>query len=449
MSRPAGEPASLVAGSGTMGGAAAALREVRGRLGRATSFEVVAGAWRGPASEAFQVDGAALQVGLGRAADTLERAAATLSELAARLDHAQAAWDRAQRLAATVGVDLGSHADASPATVRSAWNPDGGVRSPADAVDPAAMLVGGQALSMAAAADKEAAAARRAAAARLDQAADAVAASPSRGRGGAMAPTGQHGGAGHAGGEPGDAGDRHGGRARRMVGGVLEVGAEMAAATHHLLVAAETRAEAAGRLAVAADDPAVRAAAGRVAQAAGRPMVDGRILGALPLFAPILDFAASVSHGEPLPRALAGAVGTAVGADLGSRAGLAICGGEAAATQGVGLIVCPTLTAVGGAVGAEVGKAAALHVYDELTEPDPAPPHPDPAPSQPDPAPPHPDPGPSRPERPDREQPPHAGERAEARSSAGAEARSGGGSGAVRPGSGPGGGPGPGPGSGG
>jgi hypothetical protein len=149
---------------------------------------------------------------------------------------------------------------------------------------------------------------------------------------------------------------------------VLEVGAEVAAATHHLAVGAEARVQAAGRLAATADDPAVRAAAARAAQVAGRPLIDGSALAALPLVAPVLAFGASMSSGEPLPRALAGAVGGAVGADLGSRAGLAVCGGEAAATQGAGLIVCPTLTAVGGALGAQVGKAAALHVYDEIAD---------------------------------------------------------------------------------
>jgi hypothetical protein len=150
---------------------------------------------------------------------------------------------------------------------------------------------------------------------------------------------------------------------------VLGFGAEVAAATHHLTVAAEARARAAGRLAATADDPSVRAAAARVAQEAGRPLIDGRALGALPLVAPVLTFTASVSSGEPLPRALAGAVGSAVGADLGSRAGMAACGGEAAATQGAGLIVCPTLAAIGGAVGAEAGERAALHVYDKLAGP--------------------------------------------------------------------------------
>ena len=159
-----------------------------------------------------------------------------------------------------------------------------------------------------------------------------------------------------------------GGPVERMVGRVLELGAEVARATHHLVTAAEARAQAAGRLAATADDPAARAAAGRVAVTAGRPLIDGRILGALPLAAPILDLTAAMRHGEPLPRALAGAVGSAVGADLGARAGLAACGGEAAATQGAGLIICPTLTAVGGTLGAQAGRAAALHVYDELAD---------------------------------------------------------------------------------
>jgi hypothetical protein len=377
MSRPAGEPATLAAGSRSMGGAAGALRDVRARLGRATSFEVAAGAWRGPASEAFLVDGAGLQVGLGRAADVLEQAAGALSELAARLEHAQATWDRARRLAAGVGVDLASHGGAVRPPLRSAWNPHGGVLSPADAVDPAAMLVAGQAVRMAAAAEHEAAAARR-----VDQAARPIpVASPPRARGGATGH--QEGGRGHG-------GDRHGGPVQRMVGRVLEAGAEVATATHHLAAAAEARIEAAGRLATGADDPAVRAAAGRVAQsAAARPPMDGMMIGILPLVAPVLDFTASVSHGESLPRAFAGALGGAIGADLGGRAGLAMCGGTAAATQGVGLIVCPTVTAVGGALGAQAGKAAALHVYDELTKPDTGPSRPEPAhrePASPEPA---------------------------------------------------------------
>jgi uncharacterized protein YukE len=355
MRRPAGEPGTIAADARGMGAAAGALREVRGRLRGATSSVVTAGAWRGPASEAFQLDGAALQTGLDRAAEALDQAAGALSELAARLDHAQATWDRARRLAATVGVDLERlGGDPSPAAGGS-WSPSGGVRSPADTVDPAAMLVGGQAAAIAAAAEQEAATARRVAAARLDQAAMHVR-SPSRGQG--------HRDASHDRG-----GDHHEGSGRAVVSRVLELGAEVAAATHHLAAAAAARVRAAGRLAATADDPAVRAAAARVAQEAGRPLIDGRALGALPLVAPALTFTASVSSGEPLPRALAGAVGSAVGADLGSRAGMAACGGEAAATQGAGLIACPTLAAIGGAVGAEAGERAALHVYDKLAGP--------------------------------------------------------------------------------
>ena len=386
MSRPAGEPAAIAAGSRRLGGAAGALRDVAGRLRDATSS--VAVAWRGPASEAYLAAGAGHQTGLDHAADALDQAAAALSELAARLEHAQATWDHARRLAASAGVTLDPHDAAGGVGAGGAWSPDGaggpgpggawspdgaggagpgavwvpdgGVRSPAGGVDPAAMLLAGQAIRMAAAAELDAAAARRAAAARLDQAAAHL-----------PAPGASHG----------MEGDRHGGPVRRAMGRVLEVGAEVAIATHHVVTAAETRLRAAARLAATADDPAVRAAAGRVAQSAGRPMMDGRVLGALPLLAPILDFTASMSHGEPWPRALTGAVGSAVGADLGGRIGLAACGGQAAATQGAGLVVCPTLTAVGGAFGAHVGKSAALHVYDELAGPpeEHARPHPEPA----------------------------------------------------------------------
>jgi hypothetical protein len=371
MSRPAGDPAALAAWARTMSAAASALRDVRGRLGGATSFVVVAGAWKGPASESYLAHGAAHQTSLDRAADTLDQAAGALSELSARLEHAQSTWDRAQRLAASVGVALDGSGSRSGPSLRSSWNPHGGVLSPADAVDPAAMLVGGQAVRMAEAAEQEAAAARRVAAARFDQA-------TMRLRSGPPGVTAGHGGhpqdgSGSGEGRHGRGEERHGGLVQRMAGRVLEAGAEVAVATHHLVAAAEARVQAAVRLAATADDPAVRTAAGRVAQAAGRPLIDGRALGALPLAAPVLDFTASVSHGEPVPRALAGALGGAVGADLGGRAGLAACGGEAAATQGAGLFVCPALTVVGGALGAQAGKTAFLHVYDKVAGPPDAP----------------------------------------------------------------------------
>jgi hypothetical protein len=350
-----------------MHAAAGALRDVHGRLRGATSFVVTAGAWKGPASEAFLVDGASLQTGLGQAADALDQAAGALSELSARLEQAQSTWDRAQRLAATVGVALDGGAAPS---LRSPWNPAGGVRSPANAADPAALLVGGQAARMAEAAEQEAAAARRVAAARFGQATMRLRVPSPADHPPVRSPHRAGSGAGgHDGGE-----DQHGGVVQRTVGRVLEAGAEVAAATHHLATAAEARVRAAARLAGTADDPAVRAAAARVAEAAGRPLIDGRVLGALPVAAPVLDFTASVSHGEPVPRALAGALGGAIGADLGSRAGLAACGGEAAATQGAGLFVCPALTVVGGALGAQAGKAAALHVYDKIAGPPEAPP---------------------------------------------------------------------------
>jgi uncharacterized protein YukE len=349
--RPAGEPAAVAGGSRALSSAAGALREVARRVAGTTSSVAAAGVWKGPASEAFSADSTGSRARLERAAGSLDQAAAALAELAARLEHAQASWDRARRLAAVVGVELDPAGGTHAAGLRS------GVSSPAMAVDPAASLVAGEALGIAEAAGQDAAAARRTAAARLDEAAAAMA-----------------GAAGH-GAAPGP-GHRHGGPVQRALSRGLELGAEVATATHQLVSAAEARVAAAGRLAAAADDPAVRAAARRVAETAGRPMVDGRIIGALPLAAPVLDVTAAMGHGEPLPRALAGALGSAVGADLGGRIGLAACGGEAAATEGVGLIVCPTSTALGGVLGAQAGRAAFLHVYDELTgpaDPDPAP----------------------------------------------------------------------------
>ena len=369
-----------------MSGAAGALRDLARRQAGTTSAVAAAGVWKGPASEAFAADSAGSRAGLERAAASLDQAAAALAELAARLEHAQATWDRAQRLAAVVGVELnpaggppapitsrhpGSGSGSAPRSVagtspRAGWSSGSHVASPVTAVDPAASLVAGQAFRIAEAAEEEAAAARRVAAARLDQAAAAI--GPAAGGPGPASRPGHGAGSAH--------GERHAGPVERVVNRALEVGAEVATATHHLVSAAEARLAAAGRLAAVADNPAVRAAAGKVAETAGRPMLDGRIVAALPLAAPVLDFTAAVRDGEPLPRALTGALGSAVGADLGGRLGLAACGGEAAATSGAGLIVCPTLTAVGGVLGAQAGRAAFLHVYDELTEspdPDPAP----------------------------------------------------------------------------
>jgi hypothetical protein len=156
---------------------------------------------------------------------------------------------------------------------------------------------------------------------------------------------------------------------RRVAGRVLEAGGQVVTATHHLAAGAEARVRAAGRLAAAGDDPAVRSAAARAAETSGRSLLDGRALSALPVVAPVLDFAAGVSDGEPFARAAVGAIGGALGADVGGRVGLAVCGGQAAATQGVGLVLCPALTAVGGAVGAQAGKEAALHLYDAVAGP--------------------------------------------------------------------------------
>src|SRR5919108_2487452 len=102
----AGEPAALAAGARQLAAAADALRGVRGQLAGAVSFVVVAGSWRGPASEAFAAGDQVTRLGLQRAAGALDDTAAALAELAARLDHAQASWDEARRLAEAAGLTL-------------------------------------------------------------------------------------------------------------------------------------------------------------------------------------------------------------------------------------------------------------------------------------------------------------------------------------------------------
>jgi uncharacterized protein YukE len=336
VSRPAGEPAALAAAARQLAAAADALRGVRGQLAGAVSFVVVAGAWRGPASEAFLAGDQAARLRLQRAAGALDDTAAALAELAARLDHAQATWEEGRRLAESAGLTLDRDGVVAPAGALSA--------SPAAA---------GLAARLAAAAVHEATAARAAAAARLDQVA-----TPGADR----AP---HDGA--AGGRGGGHGPRRGPLVE-----VLEAGRELVTGTYHLLGGADARLRAAGRLATSSDDPSVRMAAARVVATAGRPLLDSRLAYTLPPVGAVLDTAVGVADGDPLPRAIARAVGGTVGAELGGRAGMAACGGPAAATQGVGLVACPVITVVAGAAGAEIGRRAAVRLYDEVVGP-PAP----------------------------------------------------------------------------
>jgi hypothetical protein len=384
MSRPAGDPAVLGAGARTLVAAAEALRAVRGRVGGAGAPVVVAGAWRGPASEAFQVDDQAMRLGLERAAAALGQAAGAVAELAARLGHAQATWDEARRLAASAGLTLDRDgavlpSTATPTTSGAAGLPASGAAGLAALL--AASPAAGLAVRMAAAAVDEAAAARRTAAGRLDQVPAPGAPPVTRGAGhgaGAGARGGAPGGGAGANGAKDAGGDAKGGARgdggegtgwRRRTTEALETGREVATGVHHLLAGAGARLHAAGRTATAGADPAARMAATRVLETAGRlPLAGGAGL-TLPLAGSALDLAAGLAEGEPLPRAVARTVGGAVGADLGARVGMAACGGQAAVTQGAGLAVCPVLTVVTGAVGAEVGRRAAVRLYDEVFEP--------------------------------------------------------------------------------
>jgi hypothetical protein len=346
----AGEPAALAAGARQLAGAAEALRGVRGQLAGAASFVVVAGAWRGPASEAFLAGDQATRLGLQRAAGALDDTAGTVAELAARLDHAQATWDEARRMAASAGLEL---------------DRDGAVAPAAGALS-ASPAAAGLAARLAAAAVQEATAARAAAAARLDQVAAPTA---HRGHGGSP-PAGPA----HPGGGPPGAGGPHGaarggGHGRGPLVVALEAGREVVTGTYHLLAGADARLRAVGRLATSSDDPSVRMAAARVLATAGRPLLDSRLAYTLPPAGALLDTAVGVAEGEPLPRAIVRAVGGTVGAELGGRAGMAACGGPAVATQGVGLVACPVVAVAAGAAGAELGRRAAVRLYDEVVGP--------------------------------------------------------------------------------
>jgi uncharacterized protein YukE len=337
VSRPAGEPAALAAGARQLAAAADALRGVGGQLAGAVSFVVVAGAWRGPASEAFQAGDQATRLGLQRAAGALDDTAGALAELAARLDHAQATWDEGRRLAASAGLTLDRD----------------GVVAPAAGALSASPAAAGLAARLAAAAVHQATAAGAAAAARLDRVATPGA---------------------HRGGPPGgDHAPRGGhGAGRGLLVEALETGREVVTGTYHLLGGADARLRAVGRVATSSDDPSVRMAAARMLATAGRPLLDSRLAYTLPLVGGVLDTAVGVADGDPLPRAIARAVGGTVGAELGGRVGMAACGGTAAATQGVGLVACPVVTVVAGAAGAELGRRAAVRLYDEVVGP-PAP----------------------------------------------------------------------------
>jgi hypothetical protein len=329
VSRPTGEPAALAAGARSLAAAADALRGVQGQLRGAVSFVVVAGAWRGPASEAFLVDDQATQLGLERGAGALGEAAGAVAELAARLDHAQATWDEGRRLAASAGFTLDQDGVVVPAAGALGGSP----------------AAAGLAARLAATAVHEATAARRTAAARLDQVA-----AP----GPAPAPRG---------------GDARHGWGRRLAVEALETGREVVTGTYHLLAGEDARLHAARRVAATSDDPAARMAAVRILATAGRPLLASRLAYTLPLVGSALDVAVGVADGEPLPRAVARAVGGAVGAELGGRVGMAMCGGEAAATQGVGLVACPVITVAAGAAGAEMGRHAAVRLYDKVAGP--------------------------------------------------------------------------------
>jgi hypothetical protein len=324
--RPAGDPAVLGVGARVVAAAADAVETAGAAARGAVSGVVRAGAWRGPASEAFGVDGGHRDRDLAAAADALRGLAGDLAELAGRLGQAQATWERAAREAEGAGLAL---------------LPDGTIAGAGPAMDMAQVATAAQVIRLTAAAADQAEAARRAV--HLDGAAGPAAAHP---------PAGSHGRGGP----------------RRWLGAGLDAGGQLVAGLDHAGQGAEARTRTAGRVLRDSPDPAARLAAARAVQAAERPLLDARLAAGLPLVGPALDLVAGLAEGEPLPRAAARALGGAIGGDVGARAGAALCAATVAATEGAGLVVCPAVSAAGGAVGVGVGRALGTRLYDAAGE---------------------------------------------------------------------------------
>ena len=271
MTRPAGEPAAIAGGSRSLAGAAAALRDVRGRLcgERPRSWSSPAPGRARPARPSWSTAPAPRPASTGPPrASTRPRPPCPSSPPASTTPRqpgtaptaspprsgstSPATWPgRARRCRGVPGTRVGACCrPPMRSTRRRCWwpgRPSGWPRPPSTRRPPPA-------------GSPPPASTRRPPASR-------PAAVPRRGRRhGGVRGRGDHAGQLRPGTGPGrgptvtvrsDTRER----CERMVGRALEAGAEVATATHHLVAAAEARLQAAVRLAMTADDPAVRSAA--------------------------------------------------------------------------------------------------------------------------------------------------------------------------------------------
>jgi hypothetical protein len=354
--RPRGDPRALAEGARLLAAAAAELERVGRGLEDLDEALSAAGGWSGRASAAAKarVTMAAGEVGHG--AEALRQAADGASRLAGELAAAQATWDRGAALAASAGLVLDP---GGPAGLLPAPQPWGDPRVP----------VAARVADIARDAAERARVADQSAASRFTEAAVTAGRVASSGPVLAVvpAPAGSNGGGASAGREHGRS---------SLLGRALAVADRIGVAVGAGLEAVEARARELARLVSTGTEPAASLAAARALATFERPMLTDPLMAFLPVGAPVITLAASLvegrDRGEPLVRAVVRSLGASIGAEVGQRVGIAVCGTAAAATEGVGTVLCPAIAVAATSVGASLGGTEAVRIYDALA-PEPRP----------------------------------------------------------------------------
>jgi hypothetical protein len=354
--RPRGDPEAIVGAARLLAAAAAELdRVVRGLDGLGASLSA-AEVWSGRASAAARARIALLDAGVGHSAEALRQAAEGASSLAGELAAAQAAWDRAASLAASAGLVL------------DARDPVGLLPPPTPWGDPR-VPVAARAAEIARDAVERATRADRSAAARFADAAATASrvATPIGALAAGFADRGGPDPDSSAGSGPSDEGRRE--RPSLLARG-LAVADRIGVAVGAGLEAVEARARALARLVSTGTEPAAGLAAARALATFERPALADTLVAFLPVGGPVITLAANLAEGrdrgEPLVRAVVRSLGASIGADLGQRIGIAACGAGAAATEGVGGVLCPAVAVASASIGAGIGGAEAVRIFDAL-----------------------------------------------------------------------------------
>lgn len=369
--RPRGDPEAIVGAARVLAGAAAELDGVlRGLDGLGASLSA-AEVWSGRASTAARARVALLDAGVGHGAEALRQAAEGASRLAGELAAAQAAWDRAASLAASAGLVLDPR---DPVGLLPAPTPGDDPRVPAAA---RVAEFARDAVERATQADRSAAARFTDAAATASRVATPAGAAWAGGVADRGAPAGADPGADRAPDSASSAGSGPPDEARHerpsLLARGLAVADRIGVAVGAGLEAVEARARALARLVSTSTEPAAGLAAARGLATLERSLAD-TLVALLPVGGPVITLAANLAEGrdrgEPLIRVVVRSLGASIGADLGMRLGIAVCGVGAAATEGVGGVLCPAVAVASASIGAGIGGAEAVRIYDALAPDD-------------------------------------------------------------------------------